>query len=135
MYIRRSDSLLLVAAAGVAWLLAPMVALAAKPTVTAVWPDVPDCGAYRLIVGENFETKDVQVYHWKIPRDATKTAEAVKLLGRQTPRLPETPPPDAMRISLIDLEPTVIVCGNWLVGDVFWVKSSEGCSDPGPWRR
>ena len=49
-------------------------------------------------------------------------AEAVKVLGRQTPRLPETPPADALRINLIDVEPTVIVCGNWLVGDVFWVE-------------
>ena len=126
----RRKCLLLATVAEAFLLLAPMVALAAKPTITAVWPDVPDCGAYRLIVGENFDSKSVEVYHWKIPRDGPRTAEAVKVLGRQSPRLPETPPPDAMRISLIDVEPTVIVCGNWLVGDVFWVKSSEGCSGP-----
>jgi hypothetical protein len=95
------------------------------PEIAHVFPDFPTEGP-RIITGENFDPKKTEVLIWT-PADL-KAEELLKLLGDEERALPTTPPADARRAEVLDVEPQVIVAG--LGPAAVWVRTPAGVSQP-----
>jgi hypothetical protein len=98
---------------------------AAAPEIAHVFPDFPHDGP-RIITGENFELGKTELWLWTPP--AVNEAQLLERLGDSERSLPETPPADARRAEVLDVERQVIVAN--LGPAVLWIKTPAGLSKP-----
>jgi len=101
-------------------------ALAGAPLISNVFPDFPATGP-KIITGEHFVPGSTEVWVLEFSKDDEGVEKAIERLG-EPPALPVTPPKQARRVSVLDVERQVIVAS--LRGALVWVKTPAGISPP-----
>lgn len=98
----------------------------AQPLISHVSPDYPvSLDEPRILTGEHFDAPGLEVWAWT---PSCEQADIRAACGRERPALPAEPPDDAKRGEILDVEPRVITATT--PGDVVWVRSEHGCSEP-----